>query len=369
MRAVIAIDSFKGSMTSPEAGMAAAAGIRRVYPDWEITVLPVADGGEGTVDALVTGLQGVKRTVTVQDPLGRPIPAQYGILPDGTAVIEMAAAAGLPLLKQEERDPLKTGTYGVGQLILDAIGMGCRSFIVGIGGSATNDGGMGMLKALGFGFYDNGGNAASLQNVARICCDGAAKELAECSFTVACDVNNPLCGPNGCSAVYGPQKGADPATVQLMDGWLVRYGELVKSVRPNADPNAPGAGAAGGIGFAFAAFLNGRLMPGIDMVLEVVGLEQAVQTADIVLTGEGRLDGQTVMGKVPVGVAAIAKRYGKKVVAFAGSVTPEAEVCNDHGIDAYFPILRRICTLEEAMDPENAKANMTATVEQVIRLL
>lgn len=369
MRAVIAIDSFKGSLSSPEAGAAAAAGIRRVYPHADITVLPVADGGEGTVDALVTGLRGVKQTVTVSDPLGRPIPAEYGILPDGTAVIEMAAAAGLPLLKPEERDPMKTTTFGVGQLILDAIEKGCRKFIVGIGGSATNDGGMGMLKALGFGFYDEADRDATLQNVTQIRCEGAVKELAECSFTVACDVNNPLCGPNGCSAVYGPQKGADPETVRLMDSWLARYGELVKSVRPGADPNAPGAGAAGGIGFAFAAFLGAVLMPGIHMVLEAVGLEQAVKTADIVITGEGRLDGQTVMGKVPAGVAGVAKRYGKKVIAFAGAVTPEARVCNDHGIDAYFPILRRICTLDEAMDPETAKANMTDAVEQVFRLL
>lgn len=372
MKAVIAIDSFKGSMTSIEAGQAAAEGIRRVFPNADICVLPVADGGEGTVDALVTGMHGQKQTVTVSDPLGRPVCAEYGILPDGTAVIEMAAAAGLPLLKQVERNPMKTTTYGVGQLIKDAVGKGCRQFVIGIGGSATNDGGMGMLQALGFEFTDDkgqpvGSGAEGLKNLSAISDAHALAELSECSFSVACDVTNPLCGPKGCSAVYGPQKGADETAVEMMDKWLEAYSRLVQRIRPEANPEAPGAGAAGGIGFAFSSFLNGQLQGGIDLVLDKIGLEQAVKSADIVLTGEGRLDSQTVMGKAPAGVAKAAKRYGKTVLAFAGMATPEARVCNEH-IDAYFPILRRVCTLEEAMEPENAKSNMTETVEQVFRL-
>lgn len=369
MRIVIAIDSFKGSMTSLEAGQAAAEGVRRVYPDAQIKILPVADGGEGTVNALVAGLNGSIQTARVQDPLGRIITAEYGILSDGTAVMEMAAAAGLPLLKPNERDPMKTSTYGVGEMILDAIKKGCRKFIIGIGGSATNDGGMGMLKALGFSFLDGQGREATLENLFVIDCKNAVAELSGCSFTVACDVNNPLCGDQGCSAVYGPQKGATPETVKLMDGWLQHYGQLVQSIVPNADPNAPGAGAAGGIGFAFAAFLGGRLIPGVDMILEAVGLEREVLDADVVITGEGRLDGQTVMGKAPVGVAGIAAKYKKTVIAFAGSVTSDAIACNDHGIKAFFPIVRGVCTLEEAMKPENAKVNMAAAVEQVFRLM
>ena len=369
MNVVIAIDSFKGSMTSLEAGCSAAEGVRRVYPDAIVKVLPVADGGEGTVDALVAGMNGTKQTVTVCDPLGRPVEAAYGLLPDGTAVIEMAAAAGITLLKPEERDPINATTYGVGQLIADAVGRGCRSFIIGIGGSATNDGGMGMLRALGYEFFDDQGAEATLETVVKVSDAHALPALKDCSFRIACDVTNPLCGENGCSAVYGPQKGATPQTVAMMDTWLARYAKAVRDFAPQADPDMPGAGAAGGIGFAFAAFLKGRLMRGIDMVLESVGLEEAVKTADLVITGEGRLDGQTAMGKAPVGVARLAKQYGRKVIAFAGAVTPQARECNARGIDAFFPILRTVCTLDEAMDKENAKQNMADTVEQVLRLI
>ena len=275
MKAVIAIDSLKGSLTSLQAGSAAAEGIRRVYPDAQIDIFPIADGGEGTVDALVTGLKGKKQTVSAMDPLGRPIVCEYGILPNGTAVIEMSCAAGITLITKEERNPLHTTTYGVGEVIRDAVEKGCRNFVIGIGGSATNDGGIGMLQALGFGILDAEGKPVSmggkgLQEIAAITTEYALPELKQCRFQIACDVTNPLCGENGCSAVYGPQKGATPEMVAQMDTWLQNYADIVKTVLPHSDQNMPGVGAAGGIGFAFAAFLNGKLVSGIDLILREI---------------------------------------------------------------------------------------------------
>ena len=269
-----------------------------------------------------------------------------------------------------EKNPLETTTYGVGELIRDAIGRGCRRFIVGIGGSATNDGGTGMLTALGYEFLDEAGRpialgAKGLKDLRTIKTDRVLPELKACMFRVACDVNNPLCGENGCSAVYGPQKGATPEMIEDMDRWLSRYADLSAAEYKNY----PGAGAAGGLGFAFIAFTNATLQPGIRIVLEEIALEQDIHNADLVVTGEGRLDGQTVMGKAPIGVAKLAKKYNKPVIAFAGCVTEEAKACNDHGIDAFFPILRGVVTLEEAMNSDNARRNMAATVEQVFRLI
>ncbi len=375
MNVLIAIDSFKGSLTSMQAGQAAAVGIKRVYPDAEIMVRPIADGGEGTVHALVDGMGGEMQVIRVTGPLGRAVDAEYGIIKSSqTAIIEMSAAAGITLVSAEERNPLHTTTYGVGEIILDAIQKGCRNFIVGIGGSATNDGGFGMLKALGFGFFDEKGESVplggkGLGELCKITDEHALPELKECTFNIACDVTNPLCGPRGCSAVFGPQKGANPQMVAQMDKWLLNYAELVKSVRPDADKDAPGAGAAGGIGFAFLSFLNGELKNGIDLILRETRLEQYVQKADIVITGEGRLDAQTTMGKAPSGIAAIAKKYGKPVIGFAGCVTEDAGACNTCGIDAFFPVLRSVCTLEEAMNTDNAFANMAATAEQVFRII
>lgn len=375
MKIVIAIDSFKGSLSSLEAGEAIAQGALRALPGVEAVVRPLADGGEGTVEALVAGMQGTPQRVTVTGPMGTPVDCTYGILPDGrTAVLEMAGAAGLPLVAPEQRDPLRATTYGVGEVIRDAIGKGCRRFIVGIGGSATNDGGVGMLQALGYGFLDRAGQpiawgAAGLAGLCTITTDQVMPELAECEFKVACDVTNPLCGAQGSSAVYGPQKGATPETIALMDSWLARYSELAARQFPGrADPERPGAGAAGGLGFAFLSFTRAELASGIQIVLEETRLADYLQDADLVVTGEGRLDGQTAMGKAPVGVARLAKTYGKPVVAFAGSVTADAAACNHSGIDAFFPILRGICTLEEAMEPGNARQNLAATAEQVFRL-
>lgn len=375
MKAVVAIDSFKGSLTSAEAGEAAKQGILRVYPSAEVEVLPLADGGEGTVEALTGGMGGIFKSVSVTGPLGMPAACRYGIVDGGerTAILEMAQAAGLPLVPKEKRSPLAATTYGVGELIRDAIKEGCRKFIIGIGGSATNDGGIGMLSALGFEFLTADGSpvapgARGLGELAEIRAENALPELDECTFCVACDVTNPLCGAKGSSAVYGPQKGADPELVAQMDGWLARYAALTADIFPHADPDAPGAGAAGGMGFAFLAYLNGSLEPGVEIVLRETGLEQAVKTADLVITGEGRLDGQTAMGKAPAGVACLAKRYSLPVLAFSGSVTPEASACHRAGIDAYFPILRSVTTLEEAMKKENAARNLADAAEQVMRV-
>ena len=373
MKIVIAIDSFKGSLSSLEAGKAVACGIKRIYNDADITVRPIADGGEGTVEAVVSALGGELCSVKVSDPLCRPIMSQYGIVGD-TAFIEMAAASGITLISASERNPMHTTTYGVGELIKDAIQKGIRDFVIGIGGSATNDGGIGMLSALGFEILDKNGKAVpfgakGLECLAEIRLENALKELRDCSFKVACDVKNPLCGENGCSAIFAPQKGATAEMIEKMDAWLDSYARLTKELLPHSDPNLPGSGAAGGLGFALRSYLGAALTPGIDLIIEATNLESIIKDADIVITGEGRLDGQSYMGKAPVGVAKLAKKYGKTVIAFAGSVTPDAFVCNAHGIDAFFPAVRKPCTLGEAMDPENAKANLADTAEQVFRLI
>lgn len=375
MRTVIAIDSFKGSLSSWDAGCAAGEGLKRAIPNAQTQVFPVADGGEGTVEALVRGLGGQKRTVTAADPLGRPRLCEYGVVDNGrTAIMEMSAAAGIFLLTDRERNPLYTTTYGVGEMIADAIQNGCRHFVIGIGGSATNDGGIGMLQALGFAFSDKNGQPVSrgaigLRDLEKIDVGGALPALSECTFRIACDVKNPLCGENGCSAIFGPQKGADAASIAQMDKWLEAYAQLASQVSETADKTAPGAGAAGGIGFAFKAFLNAELVSGIDLILSEIGIEDAIKNADLVITGEGRLDAQTVMGKAPFGIAKIAQKYKKPVIAFSGCVTPEATVCNTAGINAFFPILRTVCTLSEALDQENARNNMIDTAEQVFRAI
>ena len=326
MKAVVAMDSFKGSLTSLEAGEAVREGILRAMPDARVTVRPLADGGEGTVEALTAGMGGRREWVTVTGPIGRPVEAVYGILDGGrTAVMEMSAAAG-------------------------------------------------MLQALGFSLLDRAGRqvepgARGLAELAEIRDEGALPELRECSFRVACDVTNPLCGERGASAVYGPQKGAGPAVIAQMDRWLADYAALCRRKYPRADPDRPGTGAAGGLGFAFLAFTDARLEPGAEIVLAETGLESYVREADVLVTGEGRLDGQSAMGKAPVGAAKAAKRYGKLTVAFSGCVGEGAEDCNRQGIDAFFPILRGPASLEEAMDPETARRNLAGAAEQAFRLL
>lgn len=366
MKIAFAIDSFKGSLSSMEAGNAAAEGARRVFPRAECVVRPLADGGEGTVEALAAGLGGELRTVSVVGPAGRPTVATYGVVGE-TAVMEMAQAAGITLVSGAERNPLHTTTFGVGEMIRDAIARGCRRFIVGIGGSATNDGGAGMLQALGFRLLDAAGRdiprgGAGLASLAAIDRSAALPALAGCEFRVACDVTNPLCGERGASAVFGPQKGASPEMVATLDAALSHFASV-----SGGDPHFPGAGAAGGLGFAFRTFLGGELKSGVEIVLDETHLADALGDADIVVTGEGRLDAQTVMGKAPIGVARLAKRFGRKVIAFSGCVSPDAGVVNEHGIDAFFPILRQVTTLDEALDKDMAAANLAATAEQVFR--
>ena len=374
MKVAVVLDSFKGSLSSRDAGDAVAAGILRADPHAEVTVLPLADGGEGTVDALVFGRRGRTVTARVHDPLGREIEASYGILDDNTAVIEMAAAAGLPLLHTEERDPMRTTTRGVGELILDALHRGCRKFIIGIGGSATNDGGVGMLSALGFAFLDAEGSqipdgAQGLARLSHISVKGAETALSEAEFRVACDVTNPLCGPMGCSAIYAPQKGATEEQIALMDGYLARYAELTRATLPLADANYPGAGAAGGLGFAFLAYLGASLQSGVSLVLETLNAAQCFETADLVITGEGRLDGQSAMGKAPVGVARLAKQWNKPVIALGGGIREDAKALHDFGIDALFSILQAPISLEVAMQAAVARENLSRTAEEAIRLI
>ena len=379
MKVVVAIDSFKGSLSSMEAGQAIAEGVKRVYQHAEVVVRPLADGGEGTVEALVEGIGGIFVTKEVTGPLGEKVEAVYGVIESKedsskTAIIEMSAAAGITLVPEESRNPMNTTTYGVGELILDAIERGCRHFIVGIGGSATNDGGVGMLQALGYDFLTREGKPISyggngIRELASIEDVNVHPKLKECTFKVACDVTNPLCGENGSSAIFGPQKGATPEMVQELNQLLLRYAELSKEINANADRFYPGTGAAGGMGFAFLTYTNATLESGIQIVLTETKLEEVIKTADFVVTGEGRLDGQTALGKAPIGVASLAKKHQKKVLAFAGAVTPDAKECNQHGIDAFFPILRGVVTLKEAMNKENAHQNMVDTVEQVFRVV
>lgn len=374
MKVVVAIDSLKGSLSSMEAGLAIKEGVLAAQPDAEVIVKPLADGGEGTTDALIEGMNGERIDLTVTGPMHTPVEAYYGYLREtNTAVMEMASAAGITLVPDKEKNPLLATSYGVGEMIIDAIQRGCRNFIIGIGGSITNDGGIGMLKALGVRFLDEKGEDAgeggqALAKVACIDLSGLNPLLKECHIQVACDVNNPLCGESGSTYVYGPQKGVTEDMKKTLDEAMAHFARVTSESLENDYMNTPGAGAAGGLGFAFLAYVGATLTPGIELILDAVGLEDELSGADVVVTGEGRLDFQTAMGKAPVGVARLAKKYNARVVAFAGSVTKEATACNKEGIDAFFPILRGVCTLADAMDPVNARNNMIATVEQVFRL-
>lgn len=382
MKVVISIDSFKGSLTSIQAAQAIEKGIKRVEKEAEVVIKPLADGGEGTVDALVDGMGGNMEFIKVTGPAGKPVLAKYGIIcptnPDmeetNTAIMEMSQAAGITQVIDKERNPLYTTTYGVGQMIADAIYKGCRRFIMGIGGSATNDGGVGMLQALGYDFLDKDGNqinhgSIGLKDLVQIKDDNVISELKDCEFHIACDVTNPLCGEEGCSAIFGPQKGATKQMVQDMDQWLADYAKIAKQSFIKADANKPGTGAAGGLGFAFLTFTNATLKSGVDLILNETKLEEEIKDADIVITGEGCLDAQTAMGKAPIGVTKLAKKYGKLVLGFSGAVTKGATACNEAGIDAYFPIVQSAVSLEEAMKKKNAQENLTDTVEQVFRLI
>ena len=356
MRIVIAPQSLKGSLSAAEAGLAIAKGARAVYPEADITIVPVADGGEGTVQALVdaTGGRIVEQTVT--GPLGEPVNAFFGLLGDGrTAAIEMAACAGLPLVPPALRDPRITTTYGVGELIMAALDQGCRHFIIGIGGSATNDGGAGMAQALGTSLMTHEGKAigrggAALTTLAHISTATMDARLSSCSFDVACDVNNPLCGPMGASAVYGPQKGATPEMVGQLDDALAHYAEVIERDLGVSVRDVPGAGAAGGLGAGLMAFLRATLRPGAQIVLEAVKLEEQLRSADLVITAEGQLDAQTAYGKSVGAVAALAKRYRLPVLALAGSLGEDYRTIYTLGIDAIAVLPSGPMTLSYAME-------------------
>ncbi|NLN98419.1 MAG: glycerate kinase [Eubacteriaceae bacterium] len=375
MKIVIAMDSLKGSLTSMEAGQAAARGLLAVDPKTEVIVKPLADGGEGTSHALIEGMKGETIELQVTGPMGKHVKTTYGYIGDTqTALIEMASAAGLTLVEESNKNPARATTRGVGEMILDAMQRGARHFIIGLGGSATNDGGIGMLTALGFRFLDEKGRevgqgAEALRKIETIQIDQRDKRLSQCVFHIACDVNNPLCGKNGATYVYGPQKGIEANRLEVYDSAMAHYAWVTERTIGEDWSNIPGSGAAGGLGFAFVAFLNGTLVSGIDLVLEAIELESDIKDSDLVITGEGRLDHQTAMGKAPIGVAKLAKKYGVPTVAFAGVVGEGAQACNLAGIDAYFPILREVTPLEEAMQPERARKNLRDTAEQVFRLI
>ncbi len=369
MKIIVAIDSLKGSLTSLEAGAAARDGILSASPKSSVKIFPLADGGEGTCRAIIAGLGGSLKSAEVCGPLGDKISAEFGEVPEKKlAVIEMANAAGLPLVPDNLRNPLNTTTYGVGELIRIAIADGCRNFVIGIGGSATNDCGIGMLTALGYKFIGGGIYGRDLEKISAIDDSNVLPELAECTFRIACDVTNPLTGANGCSAIYGPQKGATPAIVAIMDGWIKNFGELSSKFLRLEKNSVAGDGAAGGIGFAFRSFLRGELVPGVDLVLDALDIAEDLKTADVVITGEGRLDSQTAQGKAPSGVAKLAKKLNPKIltVGLGGSV---ADLSDDAQIDAAFAILRAPMTLAEAMNSDVAAKNIFETSAQVVRLI
>ena len=373
MKIVIAPDSFKGSLSALEVANAIKEGIKRVMPEAEIDEVPMADGGEGTVQALVDATGGQMITEEVCDPLGNQIQADFGILGDGeTAVIEMAAASGLPLVPDDKRNPMFTTTYGTGELIRAALKRGCRKLIVGIGGSATVDGGAGMAQALGARLLDKDGNevprgGGGVEHLDRIDTSQLDSRIAEATTVVACDVDNPLVGPGGGVEVYGPQKGATPEMVEKLDQYMDRYADIIKRDLGADVKNAPGAGAAGGLGAGLMAFLNAELKLGIDIVIDAAGLEGHLKDADLVITGEGMIDSQTIYGKTPIGVAKAAKKFGIPVIGIAGGISDDASVVYENGIDALMSIVSYPMSLEMAI--ERAHELVANSTERAMRLL
>ncbi|HAI87487.1 MAG TPA: glycerate kinase, partial [Firmicutes bacterium] len=354
-KVVVAPDSFKGSLTARQVCQAAQEGLRRVWPEAEVVSVPMADGGEGTVQSLVDATAGRIINIDVAGPLGEPVAAFFGVLGDAvTAVIEMAAASGLPLVPRGRRNPLTATTRGTGELIASALDMGCRRFIIGGGGSATNDGGAGMAQALGIRLLDARGadigpGGAELARLARIDASGLDVRASESEFLVACDVDNPLTGPRGASAVYGPQKGATPEMVEILDDALRNLAAVIRRDLGADVDGIPGAGAAGGLGAGLTAFLGARLKRGIEIVTETTRLGDKMKGAALVITGEGRTDFQTLFGKTPMGVASVAKSLGIPVVVISGSVAEDARGLYAHGIDALMSIAKGPCTIEEAI--------------------
>lgn len=372
MKIVIAPDSFKESLTAPEVARALEKGLKRVLRDAEYVRVPMADGGEGTVEAVTAATGGKRMRKRVRGPLGNPVAASYGRLPDGTAIIEMAAASGLPLVPPARRNPLKTSSYGTGELIRAACAGGARRIVIGIGGSATNDCGAGMAQALGAIFRDARGRVLShplaggdLHRVAEIDLGGVAGTLRGAELLVACDVRNPLCGPTGASAVFGPQKGATPAQVRQLDANLRHCGRLLERASGQRLLTKPGAGAAGGLGAALMGCCGGRLVPGADLVTELVGLARHLEGASLVITGEGRIDFQTAFGKAPAGVAALAGRLGVPVIAVGGGLADDARQLFSHGFAALDAAVVRPMSLVDAM--HDARVNLERAGERIGR--
>jgi len=373
MKIVIAPDSYKESLSALEVATAIERGFREIFPSAEYIKIPVADGGEGTVEAMVAATNGRIVKVAVKGPLGEQAEGFYGISGDEqSAFIEMAAASGLEMVPPAKRDPLITTSWGTGELIRHALDAGVKHIIIGIGGSATNDGGAGMVQALGAKLLDEqdrqiAPGGAALESLARIDLRELDKRLAGCRIEVACDVTNPLTGEAGASAVFGPQKGATPEMIARLDKALEHYAEIIASDLDIDVLNLAGGGAAGGMGAALYAFCGAELRQGIEIVTDALALDKHVRGADLVITGEGRIDSQTVHGKVPVGVAKVAKRYNIPVIGIAGSLTADVGVVHDHGIDAVFSVIYTICTLEKAL--ENAGENVRMTARNVAAVL
>lgn len=371
-KVVLAIDSFKGCLGSTEAAQAAAAGVYNVFPECQIVQLAVADGGEGIMDALTQETGATQVSLVAHDPLMNLIETKYAISENNRAIIEVAHICGLPLLPFGKRDPLETTTFGVGELIKDALSRNCRDFIIGVGGSATNDAGLGMLQALGYRFFDKERNELGvggkvMEKVASVDYSSVHPALKESKFTIACDVQNPFCGTDGAAYVFGPQKGADEKSVKLLDKGMVHLSEILKKETGKDICNIPGAGAAGGLGGGFLAMLNAELKSGIKLLLDTLNFSEKIRDADLIITGEGRADRQTIMGKVPFGILEEAKKCNIPVILIAGSVN-DFEILNTAGFQAVFSIIFGPTSLTEAMKPDIAKKNITRLVTQISRI-
>ncbi|MDX7992458.1 glycerate kinase [Xenorhabdus littoralis] len=369
MKIVIAPDSFKESLSALQVSQAIEQGFQEIFPQADYIKLPMADGGEGTVDSLVAATGGKRVSCTVTDPLGQPVEAFFGLLGDGkTAVIEMSAASGLHLVPIEQRNPLITTSYGTGELILAALEHGAQKMILGIGGSATNDGGAGMMQALGAELSDGDGRilpfgGTALTRLESINLTTLDPRLSQIDLTVACDVNNPLCGEFGASAVFGPQKGATAEMVKVLDSALHHYGMKIEALTGKNVINEAGAGAAGGMGASLLGCLGAKLQPGIEIVIDVLKLEEIIQGADLVITGEGRIDSQTIHGKTPIGVARVAKKFGIPTIALVGGMSRDYHVVHPHGLDAVFSIVPGACSLSDAL--ANGADNLRVTARNV----
>ena len=369
MRILVAMDSFKGSMTSLEAGDAVRDGILSVAPEADVTVRPMADGGEGSVYAVTYGMEGEWVTVPVTGPLGDEVLASYFITEGKTAYIESASSSGITLIPQDRLDPMTATSRGLGEVIMDAVKRGAAEITVCLGGVAVNDGGSGMLKALGFKLTDSGGSeisdgALGLKNLAHIDDSAVADDIRRCRFVAASDVTNPLCGPNGASEVFAPQKGARPEDIPLMDEWMGRFADLTRDINPGSDPDKEGSGAAGGLGFALMSYLGAQRISGAELIIRKTGLEEIIKGSDIIITGEGHIDRQTVMGKTCGTVADLASRCGRKVIAIGGIVTGSADNYSQYGISEVHEVIR---VEEDYMETSKACINLAFTAAELFK--